>query len=75
MKHSKSEGPPLSCRPNILYFVAGQMRADAQHYLGNPAARKGEGPLRLPFPTVLIAPACQAFLSVHGRRAHWIGMM
>ena len=25
-------------RPNILYFVADQMRADAQHYLGNPAA-------------------------------------
>lgn len=27
-----------SNRPNILYFVADQMRADAQHYLGNPAA-------------------------------------
>lgn len=25
-------------RPNILYFVADQMRSDAQHYLGNPAA-------------------------------------
>lgn len=25
-------------RPNILYFVADQMRADAQHYLGNEAA-------------------------------------
>lgn len=25
-------------KPNILYFVADQMRADAQHYLGNPAA-------------------------------------
>lgn len=25
-------------RPNILYFVADQMRADAQHYLGNPAS-------------------------------------
>lgn len=25
-------------KPNILYFVADQMRADAQHYLGNEAA-------------------------------------
>ena len=25
-------------RPNILYFVADQMRADTQHYLGNPAS-------------------------------------
>lgn len=25
-------------KPNILYFVADQMRADAQHYLGNPAS-------------------------------------
>ncbi len=25
-------------KPNILYFVADQMRADAQHYLGNRAA-------------------------------------
>jgi len=28
----------MANRPNILYFVADQMRADAQHYLGNPAA-------------------------------------
>ena len=28
----------MADRPNILYFVADQMRADAQHYLGNPAA-------------------------------------
>lgn len=28
----------MAKRPNILYFVADQMRADAQHYLGNPAA-------------------------------------
>ncbi len=28
----------MSDRPNILYFVADQMRADAQHYLGNPAS-------------------------------------
>lgn len=28
----------MSNRPNILYFVADQMRADAQHYLGNPAS-------------------------------------
>ena len=26
-------------RPNILYFVADQMRADAQHHLGNSAAK------------------------------------
>lgn len=25
-------------KPNILYFVADQMRADSQHYLGNPAS-------------------------------------
>jgi arylsulfatase A-like enzyme len=28
----------MADRPNILFFVADQMRADAQHYLGNPAA-------------------------------------
>lgn len=28
----------MANKPNILYFVADQMRADAQHYLGNPAA-------------------------------------
>lgn len=28
----------MSNKPNILYFVADQMRADAQHYLGNQAA-------------------------------------
>ena len=28
----------MSNRPNILYFVADQMRADAQHYLGNQAS-------------------------------------
>ncbi len=26
-------------KPNILYFVADQMRADAQHYLGNEMAQ------------------------------------
>lgn len=28
----------MAKKPNILYFVADQMRADAQHYLGNTAA-------------------------------------
>ena len=28
----------MSKQPNILYFVADQMRADTQHYLGNPAS-------------------------------------
>ena len=28
----------MADRPNILYVVADQMRSDAQHYLGNPAA-------------------------------------
>lgn len=28
----------MAKKPNIFYFVADQMRADAQHYLGNPAA-------------------------------------
>ncbi len=28
----------MASKPNILYFVADQMRADAQHYLGNQAA-------------------------------------
>ena len=28
----------MANRPNILYFVADQMRADTQHYLGNPAS-------------------------------------
>ena len=34
MKESKN----MSDKPNILYFVADQMRADTQHYLGNPAS-------------------------------------
>ena len=28
----------MANQPNILYFVADQMRADTQHYLGNPAS-------------------------------------
>lgn len=28
----------MAKRPNIVYFVADQMRADTQHYLGNPAS-------------------------------------
>jgi len=28
----------MSDRPNILYFVADQMRSDTQHHLGNEAA-------------------------------------
>lgn len=28
----------MTQKPNILYFVADQMRADAQHYLSNPAS-------------------------------------
>ncbi len=28
----------MTKRPNIVYFVADQMRADTQHYLGNPAS-------------------------------------
>ena len=28
----------MAKKPNILYFVADQMRADAQHYLGNSAS-------------------------------------
>ena len=27
----------MANQPNILYFVADQMRADTHHYLGNPA--------------------------------------